>query len=621
MTTRRPAGDRFPCTAGGGQVASVGMSRVRLQGALARLRVLAGCLALVAVAAAPAGPTPADPPGAARPLYGESHALVVGISDYTAGWPDLESVPRELEQVQQVLAAQGFSVVKRLDLDGESLKKAFEAFIAEHGYDPENRLLFFFAGHGHTWNEAGHGYLVPADAPLPAMEGGDPGPEFLRRALHMSQVLAWSRQMTAKHALFLFDSCFSGTIFKTRALPPRPPHITQATALPVREFITAGTAGEEVPAQSVFTPAIVDALRYGWADLNEDGYISGVELGLYLQSKVPQHAPQSPQFGKHPDYHLSRGDFLFETRGEREAARSPPAREEAAPAAPPPPPPLPFSGHLQVNVNVPATVHVGGEPMGEARPGQPVNRQGLPVGPAEVRVVAPGYAPATRVVQVRQGQWEQVVVELRPVVETATLTVRSNVRGDTVYIDGNPRGSTRLDVELPPGLHTVRVEKDGHLAHEERVSLRAGEPAVVVARLTPVQTAPTPAAPPASQAAPSRPRPPEAAAPRPKPARPAPPADGPCLRRCEEGRERCEQQRPATDPQQCREAALAHCRGVSQRCRAEAGFVGGSVSIDADCTGQQVQCEKARLAGCEPSAGASARCEEEAARCRTACGP
>ncbi|MCU0936239.1 MAG: caspase family protein, partial [Gammaproteobacteria bacterium] len=110
----------------------------------------------------------AVPDSGARSLYAESHALLVGVSDYTAGWPDLESVPRELEQVQAVLEAQGFRVVKRLNLTGEALKREFEAFIDAHGYHPKNRLLFFFAGHGHTWDEAGHGYLVPADAPVPA---------------------------------------------------------------------------------------------------------------------------------------------------------------------------------------------------------------------------------------------------------------------------------------------------------------------------------------------------------------------------------------------------------------------------------------------------------------------
>jgi len=48
----------------------------------------------------------------------------------------------------------------------------------------------------------------------------------------MSQILTWSRQIEAKHALFLFDSCFSGTIFKSRDLPAHPPYISDFTAVP-----------------------------------------------------------------------------------------------------------------------------------------------------------------------------------------------------------------------------------------------------------------------------------------------------------------------------------------------------------------------------------------------------
>ena len=49
----------------------------------------------------------------------------------------------------------------------------------------------------------------------------------------------------------------------------------------------------------------------GKGDLNGDGYISGTELGLYLQEEVPRHVRQTPQFGKIDDYDLSRGDFIF----------------------------------------------------------------------------------------------------------------------------------------------------------------------------------------------------------------------------------------------------------------------------------------------------------------------
>jgi len=118
-------------------------------------------------------------------------------------------------------------------------------------------------------------------------------------------------QQRPKHVLFLFDSCFSGSVFKTKDLPKIPAQISRAAALPVRQFITAGSANETVPAQSVFAPVFVDALRYGFADTNKDGYVTGQELGLYMWNKVPQHTEQTPQYGKIQDYQLSRGDFVF----------------------------------------------------------------------------------------------------------------------------------------------------------------------------------------------------------------------------------------------------------------------------------------------------------------------
>ena len=109
---------------------------------------------------------------------------------------------------------------------------------------------------------------------------------FLRKALNMSQIIAWSRQMEAKHALFLFDSCFSGAIFKTKALPKTPPHINAHTSSPVRQYITAGSAGEEVPASSVFTPSFVRALE-GEADLNGDGLVTVTDF-LLLRGDLNQ---------------------------------------------------------------------------------------------------------------------------------------------------------------------------------------------------------------------------------------------------------------------------------------------------------------------------------------------
>ena len=80
----------------------------------------------------------------------------------------------------------------------------------------ENRLLFYYAGHGHTQERNGRkfGYLVPADAPNPF----ENEKVFYRKSLKMEQVISWSKQIESKHALFVFDSCFSGSVLQSRAV-------------------------------------------------------------------------------------------------------------------------------------------------------------------------------------------------------------------------------------------------------------------------------------------------------------------------------------------------------------------------------------------------------------------
>ncbi|MCB1693141.1 MAG: caspase family protein [Pseudomonadales bacterium] len=259
------------------------------------------------VSAASRGISIVDKDGQTVGAYGASYALLIGASDYTAGWPDLASVKPELERVGELLEKKGFAVTTVFDPDGDQMKDAFEKFLDDYGYDKSNRLIVYYSGHGYTRDGGNKGYLVPVDAPNPLKDERG----FLRRAYAMTDLIAIARRMEANHVLFLFDSCFSGTIFKTRALPETPDLITRLTSKPVREFITAGDAGEEVPAKSVFTPAFIDSLEYGLGDLNSDGFVTGTELGLYLQSTVPKHAKQTPQFGKINDYELSRGDFVF----------------------------------------------------------------------------------------------------------------------------------------------------------------------------------------------------------------------------------------------------------------------------------------------------------------------
>jgi hypothetical protein len=251
--------------------------------------------------------------------YSGSYALLIGESRYQYRWHNLDNIPGELQRVAQLLTANGFQVDTALNLTSRQLKDKVAQFIDEYGFDKNNRLLFFYSGHGYSRVvfDSRKGYIVPIDAPNPSfdMKG------FWQKAIMMAQFLAWARRIEAKHALFLFDSCFSGTVFAARQDLTLPRQISQAAARPVRQFITAGSANETVPANSVFTAAFVDALKEGWGDMNRDGYITGMELGLYLQSKVPQHTDQTPQYGKIKDYQLAQGDFVFVVGGSGTAQR------------------------------------------------------------------------------------------------------------------------------------------------------------------------------------------------------------------------------------------------------------------------------------------------------------
>lgn len=239
-------------------------------------------------------------------LYESSHALVIWVGNYQH-WSQLNNVEAEAKQVKNTLEQRGFKVTLVGNPTGSELRNAIKDFIDNYGYNPDNRLVIFFTGHGHTRKQT-KGYLVPVDAPDPYIDE----PSFLRYAFPMQQMMFWARQIEAKHALFVFDSCFSGTVFKTKA-PPRPgdAYIRDVIAKPVRQFITAGDADQEVPAKSIFTPLFIRGLE-GEADYNKDGYVTGSELGLYLTQTLREYtSDQTPQYGKIRDVDLDRGDIVF----------------------------------------------------------------------------------------------------------------------------------------------------------------------------------------------------------------------------------------------------------------------------------------------------------------------
>jgi hypothetical protein len=242
-------------------------------------------------------------------LYRDSYALIVGESNYLA-WPHLFGAERDTRDVAAVLNNQGFKVLVLSNATRAEILKAIDEFKSRNDRPSPSRFIFYFVGHGYTQNVKDRGemgYIIPSDAPLPEKNPGG----FTATAISMDEMATIARSLWPTHALFVFDSCFAGTIFTTvRGVPDS---ISTRTNQPVRFFITAGTEKQEVPDESIFRAGFVAALS-GEADrLPKDGYVTGGELGEFLVDYVSKHSKgaQTPRYGKIKDSNLDKGDFVF----------------------------------------------------------------------------------------------------------------------------------------------------------------------------------------------------------------------------------------------------------------------------------------------------------------------
>jgi hypothetical protein len=251
-------------------------------------------------------------------LYRERHALVIGVSKYDH-YRELPQVAEDVSAVSFALEQSGFKVEKLLDPGHDDLRLKILTFIREWGegdQNDDNGLLVYFSGHGCTLGKKPHelGYLVPRDA---AAYHGDPRDEPALRStsLSMDAFKEYARMITAKAVLFVFDSCFSGYMFEAinnKAIPRE--IVWSKVTAPVRQYITAGNADQEVPSESIFRRKFIDGIQ-GQADYNKDGYVTGKELSEFLATEVANlsHGRQTPLSGRSDPE--NGGDFVFVVPG------------------------------------------------------------------------------------------------------------------------------------------------------------------------------------------------------------------------------------------------------------------------------------------------------------------
>lgn len=299
-----------------------------------------------------------DSDGVPQPYYSESHALVIGEVNYQNGWDNLSRIPGELKKLTKGLEHQRFKVEVHFDLPSDAIVSVIERFMRKYATRPDSRLIVYLSGHGYSRKMVNYkvGYFVPVDALHP-----DQAEEHnvAQKLIPLSMFAGWAEMPDAKHALFIFDSCFSGAFFGFEGDPAlaqfSSPYSLQAQAgkaafpmnaagewiyepterqgidapyfaptqsrLKARMFLTAGTGTDIAPASSVMTDLFSDILLERNTELiGFSRWTTFGEIGSYLVSQTPPRISQKlgpekvafPLFRYLPnDKFYSQGSMVF----------------------------------------------------------------------------------------------------------------------------------------------------------------------------------------------------------------------------------------------------------------------------------------------------------------------
>ena len=249
-------------------------------------------------------------------FYSESWALLIGINKYH-NETHLNYAVADAERMHRLLTEKldfpADNVFMLLDEEATLINIKKEMNKLSEVANDSDRVLIYFAGHGITEplpKGGEEGYLIPIE--------GDKN-DLYTTSLPMSEMKRISKRVSAKDMLFLMDACYSGLM----GVGNRGLSLDESANMSLRKIaaggsrtvITAGRKGEIAQenaewGHSPFVKNLVSGLEKGMADLNDDNYITGSELGMYLTNQVTADTDnkQTPDVSY---FTTDRGEFVF----------------------------------------------------------------------------------------------------------------------------------------------------------------------------------------------------------------------------------------------------------------------------------------------------------------------
>ncbi|OPZ98989.1 MAG: Serine/threonine-protein kinase pkn1 [Bacteroidetes bacterium ADurb.Bin408] len=295
----------------------------------------------------------------------------------------------------------------------------------------------------------------------------------------MAQVEIYAKRIQSKHALFLFDACFAGSLFDMRS--PVTEAITYKTTQQVRQFITSGSAEEQVPDVSIFRKQFVAALTTNEADYDKDGFVTGSELGQFLQTKVVNYSynAQHPQYGKIRNPKLDKGDFVFELKAAK------PAITESKPATAAPAKTIVVEeekiltyGAIEVNTEIAGDLYLDGAFVKKATASSKLTLKNIETGSHTIEIRGSENWKNTAVVTKDQTAYLTAKTTLKPAVSNS-FALNADFTVPVAGIDLKMRGiqggtftmgSSDSEAASDETPHTVTVGNFAMMKHEVTVA-------------------------------------------------------------------------------------------------------------------------------------------------------
>jgi len=248
---------------------------------------------------------------ATKPSYTNSRGLVIGIDEYLHA-PNLSYAVSDAKAIKDLLISEFAFEKEKITFPKDkkatraSVLKAFAEFAKVH-VELDDRIIVFFAGHGHTLPgvRGDQGFLVPYDG-----EASD-----ISTLINWRELTGLADLIRAKHIFFIMDACYSGLVL-TRGGQGPSRFVKDMMRRFSRQVLTAGKADEVVadsggplPHHSVFTGHLIEGLQGKASD--DSGVMTANSLMAYVYRNVAtdKNSNQTPHFG-HFD---GDGDLILKT--------------------------------------------------------------------------------------------------------------------------------------------------------------------------------------------------------------------------------------------------------------------------------------------------------------------